>query len=1523
MAKKRIIVPILALILVLLMSVGMLVACNDDPQSVEYTVTFTQGDGTSSTVTVKEGTALTAEQIPEYVIAPGSHVAFDGWFADETEIKAGYVVSANVTATARTTNLYTVTFKNGDEVVKEVEVRAGAQLAEEDIPPFTPESGFAFDGWYIGQAKVEAGFVVNADAIATPTATELFTVTFKNGDEVVKTISNVKSGSVIDENDLPDDPAPALGYGFVGWFVGEDAYDETAEVTANIVVEAKFERNAHLVTFMNGEEVLSTVVVAYEGSLAAAQIPAAVSGEGVFVGYYNDDVKATEGVAISGDVAFVAMFTNQAAYTGRFVDTENGYAVTFSDSNTVNGFGLTNKIFTYNENGTMSFKEGSGLSAKTWTMTVVGDSLFVECAYFDEYEDTVTDSYRLARGEGGQFVGTYQNSRSSIIEVVEGDVVIKVGGSSVTTGKIVRIGETEFYKIVYTSSSSSTEREIPFSIDEKGNMVNMNSNDIYVKGVTGVDTAYNADFGTIFEYSVGAEKVFVLESYVDDTSYYCTVDPALAEGLVVVSYVDYSDAQQNVTIKIDAEGGYVVAGAERGTYTGADGELVLDGFGAGTLGGSAIEYTVSGNIVVVGAKGYALDGTAYTVKEKDQYAGIYISGSETIVLDGFGGATYSYYGSDYVATYEINAAGNLVVDVTDAYYLSGEYTFVDGESNNVFQNTVDTTIVFIKDGYVTPNDFSAQFNGWWKSEAGDYIFIDVENKQIKMGAMAELEDITFNWNGSAVNYGWYQLTMNNGKLVYDDVEYSVAEEPVIVKDSFAGVYVGNDNMFYFDGYGKGYMNTTAITYAVNDDKLTLSANGHDMVITIVADGLNVAWDDGEYTGNYKAVAPGSNAFTGTWVHDGYYRYTLMFFGDTKYVYVASESSYSSSIKVVEYKINSDNAAVFTFDWTEYTCTIEGDVLTWTYFDMDGFGCSEDFQKQSEETIPVEADYIGRFVDSENGYCVTFGENGAVVGFGLEETFTYNAETGAMTFTETWAGEDEIWTMLLVGDELHVEYQHVVSGAQVTDKYTLVKAEGGKYVGTYVYGNRNSQKVIEVIEGDVVIKVEGSNVALGKIVADGDNFKIVYRYSLANSDRELPISIDAKGNFVITESKAIYVKGATEFKAYNNSDLGYIYEYAVGAEKVIVFECTADRASYYCTADVALADGARIVVSYVDSASANQQMTIEIEGTNYVAAGAECGTYSGDEGELVLDGFGAGTLNNVVIEYTVSGNIVIVGDKGYALDGTAYTVKAKDGYQGVYIQSDNANNVYTLDGFGGVAYKSYTGTYTVDKEQNIININVGYSADKGAFAILEDGNVLDKSGTQARTLVKQGYNLTDYLDGMVGYYESADKMAKVEVISVGKKVYVRIDTEVFEAKSNYNHSVLTITINSIPYTIAKEGDGIKVSATIEGTLNEISLSKATKEAVSVDTTSLFGKWELFASTYYYTFEFKADGKVTATRSDGKTYTVTYTQNANKVTFSVSFGYPADYFNCTFENGVLSVSNGVALGNATKIADPVVA
>lgn len=87
----------------------------------------------------------------------------------------------------------------------------------------------------------------------------------------------------------------------------------------------------------------------------------------------------------------------------------------------------------------------------------------------------------------------------------------------------------------------------------------------------------------------------------------------------------------------------------------------------------------------------------------------------------------------------------------------------------------------------------------------------------------------------------------------------------------------------------------------------------------------------------------------------------------------------------------------------------------------------------------------------------------------------------------------------------------------------------------------------------------------------------------------------------------------------------------------------------------------------------------------VGSDGKAGTYTGDYGAIVLDGFGTLTIGGETTVYTLDGNnitFVIGGKKSVvvALGEGTYT-KVSDGYNGTYTLPDNAGTI-TLDGFGG-------------------------------------------------------------------------------------------------------------------------------------------------------------------------------------------------------------------------------------------------
>ncbi len=234
------------------------VTANAKLTAKQYTVTFKNGETVLSTKQIAYGTAILASHVPAKPTAPEGKV-FDGWYVGDTKVVYGvYVVKSDVTMTAKFADShesYSVVFKNGTEVVHNFTVPNHTKLSATQIPdaPAAP-SGKTFEGWYVGDVKVEAGFEVtgNITAVAkfkdngsegpedpNPPAPTTYTVTFKNGETVVNTLTGLSGNTTLTAAQIPSVTAPE-GKKFEGWFVGDVKIEAGYTVTANVTAVAKF-----------------------------------------------------------------------------------------------------------------------------------------------------------------------------------------------------------------------------------------------------------------------------------------------------------------------------------------------------------------------------------------------------------------------------------------------------------------------------------------------------------------------------------------------------------------------------------------------------------------------------------------------------------------------------------------------------------------------------------------------------------------------------------------------------------------------------------------------------------------------------------------------------------------------------------------------------------------------------------------------------------------------------------------------------------------------------------------------------------------------------------------------------------------------------------------------------------------------------------------------------------------------------------------------------------------------------------
>lgn len=234
MTKKRFLIAI-AIVMVLILSVAVFVACNEN-QTKSYTVKFVDGESEIKSVSVEEGKTIADADVPSDLTKDG--YVFEGWYVGDVAFDKSAAITADVTYSAKWTKLHTVKFVDGDETIKTATVKDGEKLKDADVPADLTATGKAFEGWFDGTTAFDKDATITADKTFAAKWVGLFNVTFKNGEETIK-VAQVKDGAVIAAADIPEDPTDD-NYAFIGWFVGETAYDSSAAVTSDIVVSAKF-----------------------------------------------------------------------------------------------------------------------------------------------------------------------------------------------------------------------------------------------------------------------------------------------------------------------------------------------------------------------------------------------------------------------------------------------------------------------------------------------------------------------------------------------------------------------------------------------------------------------------------------------------------------------------------------------------------------------------------------------------------------------------------------------------------------------------------------------------------------------------------------------------------------------------------------------------------------------------------------------------------------------------------------------------------------------------------------------------------------------------------------------------------------------------------------------------------------------------------------------------------------------------------------------------------------------------------
>ena len=223
-----------------------------------------------------------------------------------------------------------------------------------------------------------------------------------------------------------------------------------------------------------------------------------------------------------------------------------------------------------------------------------------------------------------------------------------------------------------------------------------------------------------------------------------------------------------------------------------------------------------------------------------------------------------------------------------------------------------------------------------------------------------------------------------------------------------------------------------------------------------------------------------------------------------------------------------------------------------------------------------------------------------------------------------------------------------------------------------------------------------------------------------------------------------------------------------------------------------------------------------------------GTYTGDYGEIIVDGYGNVTVGGVTVDYTVVAERTIKfvaanSMKEVIVDlGNGTYAKVLDGYEGTYALPDNST--ITLDGFGGAG----------------------------------DG----------KTYVVNGSNVTIF-DGEISTTYGIDVANKQ---FLGKSVFAALTFSGSYSESSTSTTPFQIVFDDSPMIsgyLSTNGDGLRVKFTAVLTGTTLTLTILPENSVSWDRGSTYKSNDSF------------DGKVIVMTVDGDTLKVTSTE----ITWSV--------------------------------------
>ena len=598
--------------------------------------------------------------------------------------------------------------------------------------------------------------------------------------------------------------------------------------------------------------------------------------------------------------------------------------------------------------------------------------------------------------------------------------------------------------------------------------------------------------------------------------------------------------------------------------------------------------------------------------------------------------------------------------------------------------------------------------------------------------------------GKAPNGGLTLKDGTQGTFTCEGKEDLILNGAGIASGALSGTYTAAD-----EGAGYTYDVTTTdgqykvkingSTYTVEDNRVTITfVNEHKEIASVtpfygksvtLPSGDEVAVEGYKFRGWYdNAEFTGRAKASVTLTADATYYAKYEAIVNIKFDYSGYEYETGKTTKVVNTLAIGDTLGN-TIPTVDATVVFEGKVFA-GWFAKSGDDWGE--QATSSTKVTAEVTYYAKWIEPAASM-------GTYKGFEIYRT---------------WSKESITPSTSIITISADGKFSGKVSGTLSSED--MSKTDGSILVGRYGY---------VCTEGDViVIGFSGSNTTTW-----GNDAYIGFRN--ADSIKTINYSCAVVGGKLVTFLTISYNDNTTKNLLVANDEIIYNVTFSVNGEACNGYGCASKNG-------VLISKNGTALYVWKDK--------------TLVGSDGKAGTYTGEYGEIVVDGYGTLTIGGATVAYTVDGNnitfVAANAMRTVALGEGTYT-KVEDAYKGTYTLPDNAGTIM-LDGFGGAGDGK---TYVV----NGTNITIFDGATSTTYGLdVANKTLLGKSIFAGLKFVSSTYKVV---------FDDSTSIT-------GKFTSTTYPSYEYGFTGTIEGNVLTITITSQNYAMGFIGT--KITATVE-------------------------------------------------------------------------------------------------------------